>query len=160
MDQIENTTSEYELFFESVRSGGQFLPQDLEPLDRLAWADNINSADDARSIASSRTRALFSKCPSSARLTPDMAESILLLSWRHLLFYANDAKESSVRPDNLSLSLSYSTMDASKSKGQALRSLTNSAAELRGVLERLDDLIIVSPTTSSCSFLVDWCSAA
>jgi len=73
-----------------------------------------------------------------------MAESLLLLSWRHLLFYANDAKEGVVRPDNLSLSLSYSTMGASRSNGHALRSLANSAAELRGVLERLTDLTVVS----------------
>ena len=77
-----------------------------------------------------------------------MVESLLLLSWRHLLFYASDAKNTAVRPDSLSLSLSYSTMAASRSSDLSIRSLTTSAAELRGVLERLTHLVVVSPATS------------
>lgn len=79
----------------------------------------------------------------------DMIESILLLVWRHLLFYANDARgaQEHVRPGDLAASLgafSNSQLDASRSKAGTVRVLERIAGGLRGTLERLDDVDVVS----------------
>ena len=74
---------------------------------------------------------------------PDMIESLLLLIWRHSLFYANGSSNEPIRPNNLSISLTGSTVDGRSGIGQ-LRPLRNMAAELRGVLERLGDVREVS----------------
>lgn len=78
-----------------------------------------------------------------------MIESVLLLVWRHLLFYANDARGSQepVRPGDLAASLgafSTSQLDLSRSKAGTIRVLERVAGGLRGTLERLDDVEIVS----------------
>lgn len=74
----------------------------------------------------------------------DMLESVLLLFWRHLLFFANQANADPIRPDNLSVSLSLSRAEGSRStyalaQGKALRTV---AADLRGTLQRLCDVAI------------------
>ena len=83
-----------------------------------------------------------------------MVESILLLLWRHLLFYANDARSSNdaVRPDNLALSLNGGMsgsvggggLEGSRLAQGLIASLIKSAASLRGVLDRITELDIVS----------------
>jgi nuclear pore complex protein Nup205 len=76
---------------------------------------------------------------------PDMIESLLLLIWRHLLFYANDANPDPIRPDNLSISLAGGSLaDASRLSSGQRRPLRNVAADLRGTLERLKDIKEVS----------------
>jgi nuclear pore complex protein Nup205 len=75
-----------------------------------------------------------------------MIESVLLLVWRHLLFYARGAQEH-VRPGDLAASLgafSGSQLDASRSKAGTIRVLERIAGGLRGTLERLDDIDVVS----------------
>lgn len=79
----------------------------------------------------------------------DMIESVLLLVWRHLLFYANDARgaQEHVRPGDLAASLgafSSSQLDASRSKVGTIRVLERIAGGLRGTLEQLDDVDVVS----------------
>lgn len=74
-----------------------------------------------------------------------MIDSLLLLLWRHLLFYVKDASGGAndpVRPDTLSLAFSTARMStASAGPGAAsLKSLEHVAAQLRGVLSRLDDV--------------------
>jgi hypothetical protein len=91
----------------------------------------------------------YSVRPAVTKLIPDMIESILLLIWRHLLFYANDARgaQEHVRPGDLAASLgafSSSQVDASRSKAGTVRVLERIAGGLRGSLERLDDVDTVS----------------
>ena len=78
------------------------------------------------------------------KLTIDMIESLLLLAWRHLLFFANDARGNTVRPNTISLSLIGSQLEGSRLGVNAARSLERIAAGLRGVLERLGGLSVVS----------------
>lgn len=71
-----------------------------------------------------------------------MIEALLLLLWRHLLFYAGDARDESFRPDKLSASLnSVSTSRASPGTAKVLERV---AASLRGTLERIEDSDTVS----------------
>lgn len=60
-----------------------------------------------------------------------MIEALLLLLWRHLLYYTSD---SAVQPSTLSLNFSVGVSSTANVKG-----LQKVAASLRGVLERLDD---------------------
>lgn len=76
-----------------------------------------------------------------------MVESILLLTWRHVLFYANDAKQEPVRPNNLSQSLMASVRASTRAgtaSGDAYRSLKEVAKEVRDNLEAVSELVIVS----------------
>lgn len=75
----------------------------------------------------------------------NMIESLLLLLWRHLLFYANDAGAGSdasgtVRPTTMSLSFSTAGAATAGPGAASLKSLERVAASLRGVLDRLDDV--------------------
>ena len=77
----------------------------------------------------------------------DSIESLLLLIWRHLLYYANDARngQEPVRADTLSSSLgtfTASQLEGAKSiSGVATgRLLERVAGALRGTLERMDAL--------------------
>ncbi|RSH80248.1 uncharacterized protein EHS24_008821 [Apiotrichum porosum] len=79
----------------------------------------------------------------------NMIESLLLLIWRHMLYYATDAAGESVRPDTLSLSFSTAALAtnpyAQSTAGQTnLKALERVAASLRGVLDRLDDVESIS----------------
>ena len=74
--------------------------------------------------------------------------------WRHLLYYANDARGSSdpVKPENLSLSFgafSASQTESVRSSGQeTVRVLEKVSSALRGTLERIEAIDIV------CAFQV------
>jgi len=61
VDQIESLSADYEHFSDSLREGGQILPEDLERLDRLSWADNVFSGYDVRLRASATVQSCFSK---------------------------------------------------------------------------------------------------
>lgn len=76
-----------------------------------------------------------------------MVESILLLVWRHVLFYANDAKQEPVRPNNLSQSLMASVRASSRAgtaSGDAYRSLKEVAKEVRENLDAVSEVVVVS----------------
>lgn len=60
-----------------------------------------------------------------------MIESLLLLLWRHLLFYANE--EGNVQPRNLSSSLAYN-----QSTRGSRQMLQNVAASLGGTLDAVE----------------------
>lgn len=91
-----------------------------------------------------------------------MIESLLLLIWRHLLFYANDVRGSlaPIRPENLSPSLSafamsqQAQMEASRSNAGTMKMLERVAAGLRGTLIRLDDMEVVSLSFGSVRILL------
>jgi nuclear pore complex protein Nup205 len=80
----------------------------------------------------------------------NMIESLLLLIWRHMLYWVKDAGGESVVPDRLSLS--FSTATASRLGAGAgavnLKALERVAASLRGVLDRLDD---VDPSSAAAA---------
>lgn len=61
VDQIENLSTDYGQFSETLREGGQLLPEDSEKLDRLSWTEDVFSGDDARRIAALRAQVLFSE---------------------------------------------------------------------------------------------------
>ena len=65
-----------------------------------------------------------------------MIESLLLLVWRHLLFYANDRRGETVRPGDLSVSM---LSEGSRLGANGAKSLEKVAAGMRGVLERVDE---------------------
>lgn len=66
-----------------------------------------------------------------------MIESLLLLLWRHLLFYANEGGDNNMQPRNLSSSLAYSTQMAS-TRGASRDTLQRVAMSLIGVLGTID----------------------
>lgn len=77
----------------------------------------------------------------------DMVESLLLLLWRHLLYYANDARGAlnPVKPNTLSLSSGvFASSQSEMSRGSnSLKLLERIAANLRGSLDRLEDVDVV-----------------
>jgi nuclear pore complex protein Nup205 len=88
---------------------------------------------------------LVGRCCSCQNMTTLTATKI----WRHLLFYANDARGSSapIKPDNLSVSLgafASSQLDGSRSGAGSMRTLEKVATSLREVLDRMDEVDIVS----------------
>jgi nuclear pore complex protein Nup205 len=66
-----------------------------------------------------------------------MIESLLLLLWRHLLFYANEAGNNNVHPRNLSSSLAYSTQMGS-TRGASRDTLNRVAMSLGGVMDAIN----------------------
>ena len=117
--------------------GGNPDPETLKKLNSAGIMLGPNLTEDsAKHAFAARGQQMF-----------NMIESIMLLLWRHLLFYANDVRGpgEAVRPDNLSLSLApQSVLDNSRSAVGAMRSLEKVAAMLRGVLQRVMDLDVVS----------------
>ena len=67
-----------------------------------------------------------------------MIESLLLLLWRHLLFYANEAGDGAVQPRNLSSSLAYSTQGMASTRGASRQTLSSVAASLGGTLDAVE----------------------
>ena len=66
-----------------------------------------------------------------------MIESLLLMLWRHLLFYANEAGNNNVHPRNLSSSLAYSTQMGS-TRGASRDTLNRVAMSLGGVMDAIN----------------------
>jgi nuclear pore complex protein Nup205 len=73
-----------------------------------------------------------------------MIESLLLLIWRHLMYYTADAGGEGVRPTTLSLTFSSAGMSSTAPGAVSVRALERIAASLRGVLDRLDDVDVAS----------------
>jgi hypothetical protein len=76
-------------------------------------------------------------------LIDSMGLTLTSQTWRHLLYYANDALHPTnpVRPVDISLSFSVHTrLDSSRSTHASARALELVASGLRGVLDRLDEL--------------------
>ncbi|ORY22986.1 nucleoporin Nup186/Nup192/Nup205 [Naematelia encephala] len=140
LEAVQDLSEEFETLFRTLRDGGQVNEEALQRLnnaDLVAELDAPFAADDLTSAFAARTALIY-----------NMIESLLLLAWRHLLYYANDTRgpTAAVRPDNISLSLtsfSASQLDAStRASGQ--RNLEKVAAALKGVLERLDEVDVSS----------------
>lgn len=70
-----------------------------------------------------------------------MIESLLLLLWRHLLFYTSDAG-AAAQPSTLSLNFSTNVgLSTTSGPGAvSLKALERVAASLKGVLDRLGDV--------------------
>ncbi|WVQ79550.1 hypothetical protein IAT38_001649 [Cryptococcus sp. DSM 104549] len=135
-DAVQDVSGQYEMILERVQEGGYLDEGDIVKLRNEFIGDEPLSDDLIKSAFVVRSQTLF-----------NMIESLLLLIWRHLLFYANDSRGSlePVRPDNLSASLgsfmaSQANMEASRSSAGTMRMLERVAASLKGTLERLDDL--------------------
>ncbi|ORX34973.1 nucleoporin Nup186/Nup192/Nup205 [Kockovaella imperatae] len=133
-EATEDISAEYQTIIELLDDGGSL---DDRVIERLSGAGLLNGpwTEDSLPLAlTSQTRILF-----------NMIESILLLLWRHLLFYANDARSTTdaVRADNLAISLSGSLtsgLEGSRLAQGMIQSLVRSAASLRGVLDRLSEI--------------------
>ncbi|ODO07092.1 hypothetical protein I350_04461 [Cryptococcus amylolentus CBS 6273] len=145
VEKIQEVGGEWEVILERMEEGGDLDEADVEKLRNEYIGDSPLSDDLIKSAFISKTQTLF-----------DMIESLLLLIWRHLLFYANDARSvlapsaPQVRPDNLSISLSGSAFGASRSQelegnrqgAGIVRMLERVGGSLSGVLLRVGDLEI------------------
>ncbi|KAI9632114.1 nucleoporin Nup186/Nup192/Nup205 [Dioszegia hungarica] len=130
-EDLGDVGSDYEIVLERMQDGGE-----LDAGDRLQSGVLKEEADTETALAAYTQR---------GQMLFNMIESVLLLVWRHLLFYANDARgaQEHVRPGDLAASLgafSGSQLDASRSKAGTVRVLERIAGGLRGTLERLDDV--------------------
>ncbi|TXT07302.1 hypothetical protein VHUM_03472 [Vanrija humicola] len=113
------------------------LPAAVELLADLAEAaqDVSNDYDDvADKIAAAEDISAFAAFAGRMGVIYNMIESLMLLLWRHLLFYASDAGAGS--------DASGTTAGAATAGPGAasLKSLERVAASLRGVLDRLEDV--------------------
>ncbi|GMK56981.1 hypothetical protein CspeluHIS016_0308210 [Cutaneotrichosporon spelunceum] len=73
-----------------------------------------------------------------------MIESLLLLIWRHMMYYTADAGGEGVRPTTLSVSFSSAGTNSVAPGAVGMRALERVAASLRGVLDRLDDIDVAN----------------
>jgi nuclear pore complex protein Nup205 len=106
----------------------------------VAKGFEAETVDELQTAFAQRTSAVYS-----------MIEEMLLLVWRHLLYYSKDAGGENVVPDRLSLS--FSTANASTAPGATGgKDLQRVQASLRGVLERIDD---VDPTGAASKISSD-----
>ena len=146
-DAATDLSAEYQAVADVFASGG--IPDDrtIQRLAQAGLASTSWSEDSLQHAFSTRSQIIF-----------NMIESILLLVWRHLLFYANNGRGTGelVRPDALSASfgpghrMNGSMIDGGLNgsmyaKG-AMKSLEKAAAMLKGVLERLTEVDMVSYT--------------
>ncbi|OCF43796.1 nuclear pore complex protein Nup205 [Kwoniella heveanensis CBS 569] len=137
-EHVQDVSNQYELIADRIQDGGELDDEDVQKLrspDMLG--DELLSEDAIKAAFVSKSQTLF-----------NMIESLLLLIWRHLLFYANDARGNlldPVRPNNLSASLgsfatSQAQLEASRSGAGTIRMLERVAGSLKGTLVRLDDM--------------------
>lgn len=135
-EQVQDVSNAYDDVADKLEAG-----EDVSVL-----GVDASSIEELQASFVARSSAIFSESllPNSHKahsLTLDMIESLLLLIWRHLLYYTADAGGEGVRPNTLSLSFSTAGMSTSAAPGAvSLRSLERVAASLRGVLDRLDDV--------------------
>lgn len=131
---------------ERVQHDTELGQAEMARLERLDWVEETITPESLKQAFATRSQVLYSEISRfegrNDPLTKDMIESLLLLIWRHALFYANNTQGESLRPYNLSVSLG-STGDGRSVVGQ-MRPLRNMAAELRGILQRLGDVKEVS----------------
>ncbi|KAK4687817.1 hypothetical protein P7C73_g2307, partial [Tremellales sp. Uapishka_1] len=132
-DIIGDITGYYEDLLERLNDGSEIdegTLQTLKTLD-LPGDESITAASIVLAL-STRTSMVF-----------NMVESLLLLIWRHLLYYANDARDGkeTIRPDNISVGMSV--------HGGNGRVLERVAAGLKGVLERLQNVDLPEDLSTS-----------
>lgn len=136
-ETTQEVSNQYEVILDRMQDGSDLEEEDVEKL-RNEFIGDAPLSDDLIKVAFiARSQMLF-----------NMIESLLLLIWRHLLFYANDVRGSlaPIRPENLSPSLSafamsqQAQMEASRSNAGTMKMLERVAAGLRGTLIRLDDM--------------------
>nr|XP_018266519.1 nuclear pore complex protein Nup205 [Kwoniella dejecticola CBS 10117]OBR88677.1 nuclear pore complex protein Nup205 [Kwoniella dejecticola CBS 10117] len=138
-ENVQEVSNQYETILDRIQDGGELEDEDVQQLrtpDMLG--DESLSEDAIKAAFVIKSQTMF-----------NMIESLLLLIWRHLLFYANDARGhiEPVRPNNLSASLgsfisSQAQMEASRSGAGTIRMLERVSASLKGTLIRLDDMEI------------------
>ena len=145
-DAVTDVSGEYQAIADVFASGS--VPDD-RTIQRLAQAGLANAS-------SWSEESLLHAFTTRSQIIFNMIESILLLVWRHLLFYANNGRGSSevVGPDALSASFGPGAgMNGSINDGGlngsmyakgAMKSLEKAAEVLKGVLERLTEMDIVS----------------
>ncbi|KAL7420503.1 hypothetical protein Q5752_004453 [Cryptotrichosporon argae] len=137
LDTAQDLSNAYDDLADKLANGADLDEDDFGRVP--GGAAEADGPDGLRDAFGARTAAVF-----------NMIESLLLLIWRHLLFYANDVRgaREPVRPDSLSLSLGADlgksgTAGAGAGAGMhvsAVRALERTAAALRAVLARADDL--------------------
>ncbi|WWC85669.1 uncharacterized protein L201_000535 [Kwoniella dendrophila CBS 6074] len=136
-ENVQEISNQYETILDRIQDGGELDDEDVQKLrtpDMIG--DEPLSEDVIKAAFVVKSQTIF-----------NMIESLLLLIWRHLLFYANDARGSlePVRPNNLSASLgsfvnSHAQLEASRSGASTIKMLERVAASLKGTLIRLDDM--------------------
>ncbi|WWC66972.1 uncharacterized protein I206_100879 [Kwoniella pini CBS 10737] len=136
-ENVQEVSNQYETILDRLQDGSELEDEDVQ---KLRTADMIG--DEALS-----EEAITDAFVIKSQTIFNMIESLLLLIWRHLLFYANDARGhiEPVRPNNLSASLgsfvsSRAQMEASRSGAGTIRMLEKVSASLKGTLIRLDDM--------------------
>ncbi|EIW73176.1 hypothetical protein M231_07444 [Tremella mesenterica] len=126
---VQENSTDYESLVERLQEG--LGEDDYDKLQTLDISPDEATFENISAAFASRSHLYFNSI-----------ESLLLLVWRHLLYYANDARGApeQVRPDNLSLSLGSFAGQMNSSVGGAAtgRVLERVAGTLRGTLERLD----------------------
>ncbi|WVW81644.1 hypothetical protein I302_103639 [Kwoniella bestiolae CBS 10118] len=136
-ENVQEISNQYETILDRIQDGGELEDEDVQKLrtpDMIG--DEPLSEDVIKAAFVTKSQTIF-----------NMIESLLLLIWRHLLFYANDARGAlePVRPNNLSASLgtfvsSQAQLEASRSGAGTVRMLERVAGSLKGTLVRLDDM--------------------
>lgn len=144
VERLQDTIEEHEKAAETGLPSETSKNVDLEAMDLAEITAETTTTVYARStqktLSESYSRPRFA-CDADEG---DMIEAVLLLLWRHLLFFANNTNSDPIRPDNLSISLTASKVDGSRSAAGQMRALKNVAADLRGTLQRLSDVQVVS----------------
>ncbi|KAK6905036.1 hypothetical protein I203_105855 [Kwoniella mangroviensis CBS 8507] len=151
-EHVQEISNQYETILDRILDGGELEDEDVQKLrtpDMIG--DEPLTEDIIKAAFVTKSQTIF-----------NMIESLLLLIWRHLLFYANDVRGAiePVRPNNLSASLgsfvsSQAQLEASRSGAGTMRMLERVAASLKGTLVRLDDMEVnlelrrLATTTSS-----------
>ncbi|WVN87077.1 uncharacterized protein L203_102253 [Cryptococcus depauperatus CBS 7841] len=142
---VEQISTIWESYLERQQDGGDLDAEELQRLD-IAFTNDVPLTDDLIMNAFiSKSQALFI-----------MIETLLLLIWRHLLFYAGDVRSNLAYPQPVDLSNSLSLsmkgvdssrlgngkydMEASKSGTGLLKVLERVATSLRSTLGILDDM--------------------
>ncbi|WRT63517.1 uncharacterized protein IL334_000422 [Kwoniella shivajii] len=140
-ENVQDISNQYEMIIDRIQDGGELEDDDVEKLRTADMiGDELLSEDVIKAAFVNKSQTLF-----------NMIESLLLLIWRHLFFYANDARGSSepFKPNNLSASLglskgsfvnSQAQLEASRSSVGTMRMLERVSASLKGTLVRLDDM--------------------
>nr|XP_031859912.1 uncharacterized protein CI109_004761 [Kwoniella shandongensis]KAA5526984.1 hypothetical protein CI109_004761 [Kwoniella shandongensis] len=134
-ETVQDASNDYDVILDRIQDD-DLESEEIQKLRDDLIGDEPLSGDVIKGAFVVKSQVLF-----------NMIESLLLLIWRHLLFYHNDARGGlePVRPNNLSLSLgsfasSQAQLEASRSGAGTIRILERVAAALKGTLVRLDDM--------------------
>ncbi|KAK8844631.1 hypothetical protein IAR55_006478 [Kwoniella newhampshirensis] len=135
VETVQDVSDNYDVILDRIQDD-DLEAEEIQKLRDSLIGDESLSEDAIKSAFVIRTQVLF-----------NMIESLLLLVWRHLLFYHNESRRGlePIRPTNLSLSLnsfssSQAQLVASRSGAGTLKILEKVSAALKGTLVRLDDM--------------------